>query len=105
MKKADTLVKVVDETAHVRCSTGNGIIREEVWQNAKGMVLKYNLAFINHLICAKDNGRVLGYDNDHNGHHRHYMGTVRPVNFSGYAELLSVFLEEVGKLRRGKVQK
>jgi Family of unknown function (DUF6516) len=61
--------------------------------------VKYNLAFINHSLCAKDNGRVLGYDNNHGGHHRHYMSKVAPFNFTGYEELLSKFLAEVSKLK------
>ena len=68
MKNAEIPTKVVDETTHVRCSVGEGTIREEVWQDSEGKVVKYNLAFINHRLCAKDNGRVLGYDNNHGGH-------------------------------------
>jgi hypothetical protein len=66
--------KVVDETTQVRCVLGTGIIREEVWQDSEGAVVKYNLAFINHSLSAEDNGRVLGYDNSHGHHHRHYGG-------------------------------
>ena len=71
MKKTGRLRKVVDETTQVRCALGKGIIREEVWQDFRGAVAKYNLAFINHALCAEDNGRVLGYDNSHGDHHRH----------------------------------
>jgi hypothetical protein len=37
------LHKVVDETAHVCCALGKGIIREEVWQDSRGAVVEYNL--------------------------------------------------------------
>jgi hypothetical protein len=98
--KAESPTKVVDETTHVRCSTGEGIIREEVWQDSKGNVVKYNLAFVNQSLCAKDNGRVLGYDNNHQGHHRHYMANVTLIEFTSYEELLSRFLNEVSELKR-----
>ena len=62
--------------------------------------MRYNLAFINHSLCAKDNGRVLGYDNNHDGHHRHYMAKVASCDFNGYEELLSKFLAEVSKLKK-----
>ena len=56
-----------------------------MWQTAGGRVTKDNLAYITHLVCRVDNGRVLGYDNSHGGHHRHFMGKVEPVAFTGYA--------------------
>jgi Family of unknown function (DUF6516) len=99
MKKTERLTKAVDETAEVRCSVGHGIIREEVWQDSKGKIVKYNLAFINRSLCAKDNGRVLGYDSNHGEHHRHYMGMVEPFAFTRYERLLSEFIAEVHKLR------
>jgi hypothetical protein len=48
--------KVVDETAEVRCAQGWGVIREEVWQGEGGEVVRYNLAFICHLLCTLDHG-------------------------------------------------
>lgn len=32
------------------------------------------------------NGRVIGYDNAHDGHHRHYFGRVFPVEFVSFAD-------------------
>jgi len=43
--------------------------------NESGEVVRYNLAFVCHQLCTVDNGRVLGYDNQHDHHHRHFMGT------------------------------
>ena len=102
MKKAGPPTKVINETTYISCNIGEGLIREEVWQDSNGVVVKYNLAFVNHLLCQVDNGRVLGYDNNHNGHHRHRMGAVAPFNFTTYEALLSVFLAEVSKLRKKK---
>jgi len=60
VKKTRGPRKVVDEATQVRCALGKGIIREEVWQDSRGAVVKYNLAFINHSLWGEDNGRVLG---------------------------------------------
>ena len=55
---------------------------------------QYNLAYINPLVYGGDNGRVLGYDNAHGEHHRHYMGKVEAVKFSGYEAALKRFQAE-----------
>ena len=79
-----------------------GIIREEVWQDSRGVVVKYNLAFINHALCARANGRVLGYDNSHGDHHRHFAGAEEKFTFITYEKLLERFLNEVRGLRQKK---
>jgi len=94
--------KVVDETTQVRCVLGKGIVREEVWQDSKDKVVKYNLAFINHVLSAEDNGRVLGYDSSHGYHHRHYAGAKENFAFVSYEKLLKRFLNEVRELRQKK---
>ena len=91
------LTKVVDEEMEIRCCQGKGKIREEVWQDAEGEVVRYNLTFIHHLICKKDNGRVLGYDTAH-GHHRHFMGRIEPFEFVNYESLSNRFFEEVAEI-------
>jgi hypothetical protein len=102
VKRTARLRKVVDETTQVRCALGKGIIREEVWQDFRGVVVKYNLAFINHALCAEDNGRVLGYDNSHGDHHRHFAGAEEKFAFISYERLLERFLDEVRELRQKK---
>ncbi|WP_263410608.1 DUF6516 family protein [Terriglobus tenax] len=96
------LRKTVDEEAPIRCAAGRGLLREEVWENAKGEVVRYNLAFIQHVLCVKDNGRVLGYDNAHGKHHRHQCGFVSDFVFAGYEALVLQFAEQVEVLRRKK---
>jgi len=91
--------KAVDETTQVSCAVGRGVIREEVWQDSAGKVVRYNLAFINHSLCPRDHGRVLGYDNRH-GHHRHYAGTEEHFLFISYEKVLERFLDEVRAMRR-----
>lgn len=99
MNEADAPIKVVDDTTHVRSKVGKAVIREEVWTDANGALAKYNLAFIDHSLCQKDNGRVLGYDNSHGKHHRHYMGKASEIEFDSYDALLARFIAEVAKLR------
>jgi hypothetical protein len=65
---------------------GNGQWRREVWENAKGEVTHYNLAYVNHALFKRDNGRVVGYDNQHGYHHRHYFGKVSAVAFTSFEE-------------------
>jgi Family of unknown function (DUF6516) len=77
-------------------------LREEVWQTQDGEVTKYNLAYINYLACRVDNGRVLGYDNSHDHHHRHFMGTVETVEFDNYESLAARFQKEVQELWRNE---
>ena len=95
-----TLWKVVDEVSRVRCASGPGVIREEVWQDATGYVSRYNLAFINHFMMREDNGRVLGYDNGHGYHHRHFKGVVEPFEYEDFAVLRERFIREVLELRK-----
>ncbi len=73
---------------------GGGILRREVWVNGLGRVARYNLAYINPLLCSRDNGRVLGYDSAHGVHHRHYMGKTTAVKFESYAKIEARFQTE-----------
>jgi len=92
--------KAVDEIDQVQCKSGSfGIIREEVYVDDAAAVVKYNLVFIHLGICQQDNGRVLGYDNAHWNHERHWMGTVQPVGFISYEQTLRRFLDEVESLK------
>jgi hypothetical protein len=92
--------KVVDETIKLRRPRRGGRLREEVWQTRDGKVTKYSLAYINHLVCQVDHGRVLGYDNSHDYHHRHLMGKVEAIEFKDYESLAARFREEVQELWR-----
>lgn len=67
-----------------------GYLKETV-RMLKGEVVGYALAYINPRLCGVDNGRVLGYDNAHDYHHRHLMGEVSMVEFTGFDELVSKF--------------
>jgi len=78
-------IKIIDRVFAIARKRGNGSLRYEIWES-DGAVTRYNLAYINHLIYHDDNGRVVGYDNRH-GHHRHYMGSVEPVDMSSFEEI------------------
>src|SRR5579875_1577134 len=75
--------KVIDDLHTVRSQSGQrGKIREEVWVDEQGQVVKYNLAYINFTLYAADNARILGYDNAHGYHERHFKGSAEKVEFS-----------------------
>lgn len=86
--------KVIDDEHHIPQKRGNGILRREIWVDSTDKVTGYNLAYINSALHAGDNGRVLGYDNSHDFHHRHYFGTVEPVDFVSYADIEQRFEHE-----------
>jgi hypothetical protein len=73
--------KAVDERFYLTGARGRGMLRREIWVDRRGRVVRYSLAYINHLIYADDNGRVLGYDSTHGHRHRHYRARVTPREF------------------------
>ena len=89
--------KRIDQTLHLSGKRKGAVLKEEVWYEG-GSVVKYSLAYINARICAADNGRVLGYDNTHEYHHRHFMGRVEEVEFHGYEALVARFERELHAL-------
>lgn len=91
--------KVIDDTHVVPPKMGGGILRRLLWVDVKtGKVSKYSLVYINPLIYALDNGRVLGYDNSHDYDHKHYMGKTTPVDFKSFEETEKLFEEEFNKV-------
>ena len=97
---APPIQKVVDETIYLKRPRHGARLKEEVWQTAEGEVVKYSLAYVNPSLCGVDNGRVLGYDNSHGRHHRHFMGRPELFKFGGYASLAARFYREVQGLWR-----
>lgn len=96
-------IKIIDESHRISEKRGNGILRREVWVDENnGKVTRYNLAYINHLIFAGDNGRVIGYDNAHNSHHRHYLGEVESIEFISFADIEVQFENDWIKLKDQK---
>lgn len=95
--------KIVDETHKISDKRGNGKLRREIWvDEATGRVCRYNLAYINHALHQGDNGRVIGYDNAHDGHHRHYFGAVEPVEFVTFEDVEERFERDWLALRSKK---
>jgi hypothetical protein len=97
------------ERFELRAQSGGGVLSYEVWgyiDKGKTVVTRYNLAYINHMIYRGDNGRVLGFDNAHDYHHKHYMGVVEAVEFVSYEATLESFqaawLEIISKRRAKK---
>ena len=95
-KKKLKFKKVVSEQFPINLKKGGGLLKIEAWENEKGKIVKYSMAYINHLIFSGDNGRVLGYDNTHNFHHKHYLGEISEVlDFTTYQDLVERFENEI----------
>jgi hypothetical protein len=75
------------------------LLKEQIWFE-DGVVVAYSLAYINLMRCRVDNGRVLGFDNSHDYHHRHFMGQVEAVDFTTYQALAERFIAELHELWR-----
>ena len=85
------------ERFKLKAKSGRGLLSYEVWgyvEAGRTVVTRYNLAYINHAIYQADNGRVLGFDNAHGYHHRHYMGEIEAVDFVSYETTLDRFQQE-----------
>ena len=96
-------MKIIDESHKIADKRGNGKLRREVWVDSHTRkVTRYNLAYINHNIYSGDNGRVLGYDNAHDGHHRHYFGVVEPVEFVSFEDTEARFEQDWIALKDSK---
>jgi len=100
-RKAAKAEKRVDDTAYLTGKRRGAVLKEEVWYKGH-VVVKYSLAYINPRICGADNGRVLGYDNSHDYHHRHFMGEIEKIDFPGYEALVDRFQKEVEDLWRAE---
>lgn len=90
--------KIIDDTIKLPEKQGNGILRFFVSVDEKNKIIRYSLAYINPKLCSVDNGRVLGYDNCHGYHHRHYMGKEENIAFTSYENIEKRFKEEWEKL-------
>jgi hypothetical protein len=97
---AGELRKVVNERHFPSEANGGGLLRWEVWVDEDNRVARYNLAYINALIYAADNGRVLGYDSAHGQHHRHFKGEVTEVNYLSFEQIEERFQAEWRELVR-----
>lgn len=85
------------ERFELKVKSGGGLLSFEVWgtvEKDKTRVTRYNLAYINHALYQGDNGRVLGFDNAHGYHHRHYLGRIEAAEFISYETTLARFQQE-----------
>jgi hypothetical protein len=90
------LTKIINEKHFVSKKKGGGIIHIQAWENDKKEVVKYAMAYINTNIFSNDNGRVIGYDNAHNFHHKHYFGEIFEIDdFSTFENQLNIFEQEI----------
>jgi len=94
--------KIYDDTNVLSKKKGNGLLRREVWVDDTGKVVRYNLAYINQNDFRADNGRMLGYDNAHGHHHRHYLGKIEAIEFTSYEDIEGLFEKDFIEIRSKK---
>lgn len=94
--------KQVDDKNYIPKKRGNGILRREIWVDSKDVVTRYNLAYVNPALHAGDNGRVVGYDNAHGYHHRHYFGEITAMAFVSFEDVEEKFQADWLALRTTK---
>ena len=93
--KKKNYIKVIDEQFIVPSDKGGGIVKFEAWEY-ENQIVKYNMLYVNKNIFSKDNGRVTGYDNSHNFHHKHYFGQITELDdFINYQELVLRFKNDI----------
>ena len=93
--KQKTYLKVIDEKYIVPIQMGGGMIKFEAWES-EGVVVKYNMVYVDPKLYVLDNGRVLGYDNAHNFHHKHYKGMIIELgDFTTYQDQVLKFREDI----------
>jgi hypothetical protein len=97
MAKAPKEVLLEQERFELKPKSGGGLLNYQIWGyvvKGRTVVTRYNLAYINHAIHQGDNGRVLGFDNAHGYHHRHYLGVIEAVEFVSYEATQERFQQE-----------
>ena len=91
MAKKKNYIKITNEQFIVPYEKDGGIIKFEAWEY-ENQIVKYNMVYINKNVFPNDNGRVIGYDNSHNFHHKHYFGQITELDdFINYQELVQRF--------------
>ena len=71
---------------------GGGTLKELVKRDVKTKrLLHYALAYINPAISAKDNGRILGYDDSHGYQHQHFLGVITKMSTMKYEDISDMF--------------
>ena len=97
MTTQKTEIILEKERFKLKSKQGGGLLQYEVrgyYEKGSTVITRYNLAYINHNLFQSDNGRVLGFDNAHDFHHRHFWGQVEPVEFISYQATLERFQKE-----------
>src|ERR1700689_2217193 len=90
-KSSVRYTKIIDDTVKLPEKQGNGILKYFASVDKKGKIIRYSFTYINFHIYTGDNGRVLGYDNCHGRHHRHYMGKEHDIEFSSFEDIQDRF--------------
>lgn len=98
-KKRSGKIEIIDEQSYLAGKRKGAILKIYVVREGS-QVTRYSLAYINAKVASADNGRVLGYDNAHGHHHRHFMGTVSEIEEADYEAIAARFERELKEMWR-----
>jgi hypothetical protein len=88
-------MKVIDETHKISDKRGNGKLAGRYGlMQSQGELPATTWPTSTTNLFASDNGRVVGYDNAHDGHHRHYFGVVEPIAFVSFEDVEQRFEQD-----------
>jgi hypothetical protein len=96
VQRKETFRKETDHVTRFRCAGGIGILREEVWVNARGEVVRYNLAFLLPHLLKKTMAASLGMTTPMAS----MKGVVQKARFKDYPSTAARFYREVASIRR-----
>jgi hypothetical protein len=80
---------------HPKGRKGGVVVRIQTDYSRGGRLLRHSLALIDTHRTGLDSGRVLGYDNAHGQHQRHYDGKAETIEFESYESIEKRFEAEV----------
>jgi len=81
---------------------GGVVVRIQADYSRGGRLLRYSFALVDTHRTGVDDGRILGYDNAHGHHHRHYDGKIETVEFESYERIEKRFEAEVREYLEGR---
>lgn len=87
--------KSLREEFYPKGRKGGVVVRIQADYSRTGRLLRYSMVLVDTHNPSADNGRVLGYDNAHGHHHRHFLGKVEPMELESYESIEKRFEAEV----------
>ena len=88
-----TLEFLLDFNGRIHCYEKGYWVKFEITQGDKSELRPHGLNY-SFTLHDPSNQRLIGFDNAHGYHHRHFMGVVEPVEFLSYEATVERFQRE-----------